>query len=243
MRFILVLILCLIGCRTTDETNMKTASMKSTKPVADENEVLPTDMSFDLDKGEIRYTLSERAFVRIRLGVRDGGAMIRNLVDWELREAGTHVERWDGTQKSGEEVFTQRADLMAVISALRPSKDDQLPDHSSTIGGLRKSPEFILSFPEVKDTNSEGIALIRDVATLRVMINPEDVKWLTESKFELGIYIDGIFLVEDEEGSNPYNYRLNTKMLNNGVHAITVNVTAYTGEMGSKSLLLETRNE
>ena len=85
--------------------------------------------------------------------------------------------------------------------------------------------------------------LIRDVVTLRVSIKPEDVKWLTESKFEIGLYIDGIFLVEDEEGSNPYNYRLNTKMLNNGAHAITVNVTAYTGEMGSQSLLLETRNE
>ncbi len=243
MRFILVLILCLIGCRTTGETNMKTASMKSTKPVIDENEVLATDMSFDLDKGEIRYTLPERAFVRVRFGVRDGGAMIRNLVDWELREAGAHVERWDGTQESGEEVFARRADLMAVISALRPSKDDQLPDHSSTVGGLRKSPEFTLTFPEVKDKNSQGIPLIRGVATLRVLINPEDVKWLTESKFEIGLYIDGIFLVEDEEGSNPYNYRLNTKMLNNGAHTITVNVTAYTGEMGSKSLLLESRNE
>lgn len=234
-------LIVLTGCRTTHEMN-KTIAIKSMKPVVDENEVLATDMSFDLDKGEIHYTLPERAFVRIRLGVRDGGAMIRNLVDWELREAGAHVERWDGTRDNGEEVFVHRGDLMAVISALRPSKDNQLPDHSSVVGGLRKSPEFTLSFPEVKDANSEGIALIRDVATLRVFIKPEDVKWLTESKFEMGIYIDGIFLIEDEEGSNPYNYRLNTKMLNNGAHTVTVNITAYTGEIGSKSLLLETRN-
>lgn len=243
MTLFLIVSSVLSGCRTTGETKTKTASIKSMKPAVDENEVLAANMSFDLDKGEIHYTLPERAFVRVRLGVRDGGAMIRNLVDWELREAGEHVERWDGTQDNGEEVFTRRGDLMAVISALRPLKDNHLPDHSSSVGGLRKSPEFTLSFPEVKDTNSEGNALIRGVATLRVLIQPEDVKWLTESKFEMGMFIDGIFLAEDEEGSNPYNYRLNTGRLNNGLHTITVNVTAYTGEIGSKSLQIETQNK
>ena len=48
----------------------------------------------------ISYTLSDDALVRIRIGF-GGMILLRTLVDWENRSAGSHQETWDGRDESG----------------------------------------------------------------------------------------------------------------------------------------------
>ncbi len=51
--------------------------------------------SFDREAGTIAYSLPSPARVLIRFGIQ-GGPMLRTLVDWEPRVAGSILEHWDG---------------------------------------------------------------------------------------------------------------------------------------------------
>ena len=65
--------------------------------------------------GEIKYTLPEPASVRLRIGIRNGGPMLRTLLDWELREKGPHVEVWDKKKwESYKEQIESQGDAMAA---------------------------------------------------------------------------------------------------------------------------------
>jgi FlgD Ig-like domain len=56
---------------------------------------------WDPAAGVVRYQLPEPARVRIRIGLRDGGPLLRTLLDWVPRDAGVHEEPWDGLDASG----------------------------------------------------------------------------------------------------------------------------------------------
>lgn len=198
-------------------------------------EIMATETSFDVKTGRIEYTLPEPALVRIRIGLRTRAVLV-NLIDWERREAGKNTEIWDKKDASGKIEYGQRDDFILIISCL-PADKEELKNYQSTIKGYRKSPEFAITFPgsEVKD----GYAQIKHMDPVRVTIKKEDQKWLTETKYELGLFINNAFLVEDEEGINPFTYRLNTKGLREGIHTITVNVVGYEGEIGTKSVLVK----
>jgi len=54
----------------------------------------------DTEKGEISYVMPKAGMVRIRAGIKEG-ALLKTLIDWEPREGGSNVEKWDGKDKSG----------------------------------------------------------------------------------------------------------------------------------------------
>jgi len=51
-------------------------------------------------KGKISYIMPKAGMVRIRAGIKEG-ALLKTLVDWEPREGGRNVEKWDGRDASG----------------------------------------------------------------------------------------------------------------------------------------------
>ncbi|MDI7278139.1 MAG: hypothetical protein QME94_19345, partial [Anaerolineae bacterium] len=62
--------------------------------------------------GTIRYTLSAPALVRIRIVDGDTpGIVLRTLLDWEPRAAGTHSEPWDGRDHHGVPVNPRRVSV------------------------------------------------------------------------------------------------------------------------------------
>lgn len=196
-------------------------------------EILASDMSFDLETGRIMYTLPEPALVRLRIGFGQGGALLINLVDWERREAGQNIEVWDFKDATGNVVFEKRKDFKIVLACIPVSLEEQ-KIYQSSIKGFRKAPRFEVTFPESEMT--DGVPLFKPMDPVRVTLDKEDQKWLTETKYELGIFINNAFLMEDEEGVNPFTYRVNTTGLRAGIHIITVNVVGYEGEIGTKSV-------
>lgn len=205
-------------------------------------ELLAGEISFDAQTGQIKYTLPEPALVRVRIGVRDGGALLRNLLDWEYRGAGAHVETWDKKDASGQVDLGAHQDLMLNLSCL-PADPQKRRAYKGTIKGFRKAPRLKISFPAATKRAAQDVAVVSGVVPVRVAIDPEDNRWLVETKYEMGIFIDSVFLAEDEEGIDPYNYQLNTKGLNDGVHIITVNVVGYEGEVGTESVPVVISNE
>ena len=60
-----------------------------------------TDVRWDAMSGEIRYRLEAPARVRVRIGLAEGGPLLRTLIDWVPRAAGEHAEPWDGKDAAG----------------------------------------------------------------------------------------------------------------------------------------------
>lgn len=233
---LLFLVFFLCGCLTTSSSPSINGVHAQPKILSTgKREVIATNISYDPKTGVMKYTLPEASWVRIRVGLNERGALLCPLIDWERREAGEHKEMWNFKDTSGKIDFKDYQNIIIVIAciAVDETKPVTVP---STIKGFRHSPRFDITFPGSVEKNSEGYPILRDVVPVRVTINPEDHQWLLASRFELIGYIDFAFMVEDEEGNNPYNFMFNTKGLNEGEHILTVNVAGFDGEIGTSSV-------
>lgn len=233
--FLVVLVLLTAGCRTTHPACAIPPSPSASHKVPAcplPGEVLAQDLSFDAVTGTIQYTLPEPALVRIRIGLRDGGPLVNTLVDWEEQQQGRHTLVWDKKDASGLVDLSFRNDFMAVVSCLSLDARRRTR-YDGPVRGFRKSPDVIITFPEAPLNN--GVPVVNGFALLRIQVAEKDKQWLSESKFEVSVFVDTIFLMEDEEGTSPFNYRINTGGLADGVHSITVNLIGYNGEIGTAS--------
>ncbi len=63
--------------------------------------VIARDVAWDPNKKVIRYLLPEASRVNVRVGLQNGGPLLRTLLNWLPREAGVQEEPWDGMDESG----------------------------------------------------------------------------------------------------------------------------------------------
>jgi len=70
-------------------------------------------------------------------------------------------------------------------------------------------------------------------------INADEAsEWLLdESLYEVGFYVDGVFVSEEEQGYLPMSWRLNSSEYSSGEHALTVNISGFDGRVGVASTL------
>lgn len=61
----------------------------------------PRDVKWDAKTGLLSYVLDKPARVNVRLGLNDGGPLLRTLIDWVARPSGVREEKWDGKDASG----------------------------------------------------------------------------------------------------------------------------------------------
>jgi hypothetical protein len=237
---------CLAGCQTVKEPikdTKKREAMIVTKEAAQERkkEITAANTSFDLKTGEIRYTLPEEAFVRIRVGLREGGPLLDHVIDWQKRAAGAHLDVWDKKDHEGGVEFSTRGDYMLILACL-PVNETERKNYSSKVKGFHTSPRFEITFPDVQRRTPDGFPIIGGITPVRITLDKDDEQWLTNTKYELGMYIDYTFLMEDEEGTSPFTYRLDTRRMNNGEHILTVNLVGYEGEVGTRSVKVLVHN-
>lgn len=204
-------------------------------------EIIATDVAFDLAKGEIRYTLPKDALVRLRIGISNGGALLRTLIDWEPRTAGPHVETWDKKDDTGKVSFIDREDIMAVLASL-PLDETERAQYKGNIRGFRKSPRFEVTFPDSQNQSTAGEPILKGKAAIRAALDAEDKLWLTETRYEEVLFLDEVYLTEWESGVDPFNYQLDTAHLNNGFHTLTVNLASFAGDIATKSYRILVNN-
>jgi len=237
MAFFFLACMLFAGCQTPAKSTRIDAFQKM---AADSDEILASDLNFDIQRGKITYTLPEPALVRVRIGLADGGPLLHTLVDWEPRKAGKHIEVWDKKDSAKKVDFSGHKDFLVMLSCL-PLDPKKHAEYHGPIRGIGKSPEFEIVFPNNLGSNGE-MPIVPEIVPIRVVLSEKDKPRLTEAKYEIGIYLDYIFVMEDEEGMSPFTYLLNTKGLNDGPHILTVNIGAYTGEVGSKSIRIFVKN-
>ena len=78
--------------------------------------------------------------------------------------------------------------------------------------------------------------ILSGAVPVRIDIEEKSKNWMLKGRYEVMIYVDGVFLFEDEDAVAPYNYTWNTKGLSEGTHILTVNILNYEGHIGIKSV-------
>jgi len=105
-----------------------------------------------------------------------------------------------------------------------------------------REPRFEITFPETVETTAEGWPVVQGRSPVRIVVDERDRRLVTESRFEVILYVDTIFLYEDEDSFTPYTYQWDTGGLNPGPHVITVNVHAYGDHIGTRSAVVVVQN-
>lgn len=96
-------------------------------------------------------------------------------------------------------------------------------------------PPVMFSFA----SRTEPTPTLDDAVTVKVDIAPEHRAILESSQFEVAFFVDGEFVSEEEQGYVPFNWRFDPTKFGPGQHVLTVNVSGFTGQVGTASLLFK----
>lgn len=89
-----------------------------------------------------------------------------------------------------------------------------------------------LSFPEHRTGNAQRGPDVKDRVLLRVEVDPADAEVIRDQQFEIIVFLDAVFHVEEERGYLPFNLPLEVSALPPGEHVVTVNVITFGDQIG-----------
>lgn len=220
------------------------------------------ESSLDPENKRIQYVLPRAACVRVRVGFHEG-LYLQPILAGEVQAAGPHTVAWDGTGQGG--LFTnlyRHPSVQASILALSlpvnilatedrsqwraegsaPAPSPSLPAYLADL----KQPPWFSPGTEVKppgyliaDDYTLALEAQPDAATriveIRVDCSPANRGRLFNKRFELMLFLDTTFLVEDERSQLPFSYRMSTRGLAPGRHILTANVIDADSAVGTVS--------
>ncbi len=82
-------------------------------------------------------------------------------------------------------------------------------------------------------------ASVPDEVRIAVDLHPDDRWLMQEQLYEVAFFVDGDFVSEEENGYVPIGWLWNTAMLKPGRHLLTVNLTGFTGRVGTKTFVVQ----
>ena len=196
--FLLCFLILCSGCglkrtfiKTGDEISLTTDLVWKEK-------VTVEDIKFNRKTGEIRYFLPEAAIVRLRIGIKDGGPLLRNLVDWEPRKEGKNREVWDGWDESHVTKLLGEPDVTASIEAITFAGNTMAGRENPE---TRNQPGLRVEFPDNIPVTPQGLPILRGVVPVDILLTePEPV----DSSLELYFFVDSIFMWEEPHVSFPF---------------------------------------
>lgn len=216
----------------------------------------------------ITYQLGKPARVNIRIGLQEGGPLLRTIRDWVPRNAGKHTEHWNGLDASGVIKLAEHPRREMTIQAF------SLPDNSIFVGEPQAEEQLVAlgeKVPEKRRINASqrpevlgisrqspesrgeiGLSLIlpgvkAEAGVLRVSgrtpvrldVAEKDRQRVVERRFEAAFYVDGLLAFENETGFLPMTWYLDAENMNPGTHYITANVITYGGNFGVQTVKVE----
>jgi hypothetical protein len=215
----------------------------------------------DRETGEITYVLPKACMIRIRAGLKDG-MFGKSLFDWMPSTAGRHTYMWDGKDSSGWmnllknhhlsirlTCYTLPTNTVIVTGQIVPLESKNNPESFNTeewerLWGTKgkylhyahdpricHQPRFKVLFPTGAEEKSD-LVRVSGIVPIRIELDKRDARHLINTRFEVMIFVDGVFLYEIEEGSSPFTFNWDTKVFTKGPHIVTVNVVGYDDHIG-----------
>jgi hypothetical protein len=99
--------------------------------------VRPKQVKLDTASGLVTYVLLKPARVRIRLGIKAGGPLLRTLVDWQPRPAGLQREIWDGFDTGQMMNFKNNPEVEVAVEAFALSSNTIIVKGTPETGSAR----------------------------------------------------------------------------------------------------------
>jgi len=80
---------------------------------------------------------------------------------------------------------------------------------------------------------------VPDDVRVSVDLHPDDRWLMQEQLYEVAFFVDGDFVSEEENGYVPIGWIWNTAALKPGRHLLTVNLTGFTGRVGTRTIVVK----
>ena len=223
---------------------------------------------YEESKGLISFTLDQPAYVRLRIGSQNG-PLYATLMDWEYRYKGRHQIPWDGKDPTGTLDLTKNHLILFKAMSLpenvtyvidSPNSDVLTRerqgirievDRERYLSQAKLNPNFLIlakglspRFKVELDGSSpeDDIPVVSGVCRLNVAIDKEDIGWLTNERFETILWIDDVYVAEEEEGYTPSSWHIDTTKYSNDVHVVTAMIQSFGDRIGTHSFVIEVRN-
>ncbi len=212
----------------------------------------------------IKLSLEKPSRILIRSGVKSG-AMLKTIESWQPKDSGSHIIQWNGLDTSGVYPFTQLDDFAVMATGYYlPDHSIITWNHDSkNYAKWRDSLGYKISKADARDTihNTRNEHLLskvffkpkylpldprvtmeleynddRSLAIVSVDIPQEDRALVENSLYEVGFFIDGVFISEEEQGYVPFTWHFKPSNYTKGEHYLSVNITGFDGQVGVSSL-------
>lgn len=222
----------------------------------------PVEFTVDGDTGKIEYVLPKACMVRLHAGLKDGmlansifdwqpHTAGRHNYNWDGKDESGIMSILKNPDLNVSLVYyTLPENTIIKSGVVVPFESDggltkeqkQKRDNLWATGGkywhYRHDPiichklRFKMFFPEAAEIDNEDIPLVSGTTSLRVELDERDIEHLMNTRFEIMIYVDGVFIHETEEGSSPFTYSWDTTILEKGSHIVTINILSYDNHFG-----------
>ena len=103
-------------------------------------------------------------------------------------------------------------------------------------------PTLEMDFPNSSAKAPEGIPILEGSQRVMVDIAPSENPFNRDQQFEVGFFLDGKFIAEDEMGYAPYNWIWNVADVPAGEHILSVNLSSFRDQIGTKSMRVRVRH-
>jgi hypothetical protein len=105
-----------------------------------------------------------------------------------------------------------------------------------------RDPHVHAQLLDVALATPDGVPIVADRAPLRIDAQDEADRALLEtSRFEVMVFVDGQFLMEDEDSALPFHFTLDVSSFPEGRHAFLVNIGGYQDHLGATFVPFEVR--
>ncbi len=225
-------------------------------------QVKTLEYTLDSDTGEIEYVLPKACMIRIRAGLEDGmfGNLLldwkpstagRHTHQWDGMDSTGRMNLLNHRDLDIRlTCHTLPDNTIIATGSTIPLKSHNNPGGSgnnsreqvwATKGKylhyrhdprICHQPRFKVLFPGSKKADDKGVPITSGITPLRIELDPRDAMHLINTRFEIMLFIDGVFIYEIEEGSSPFTFNWDTKGFAKGPHIITVNLIGYDDHIG-----------
>lgn len=221
-------------------------------------EVLVQALTLDREKSVVRFSLPQASRVRIQTQL-EGFPLLETLQDWTPMLAGEHEIPFDAGRVGGAFDLSREARLRVRVDAYALAsnalivvggEEMALPrmfEIEEQVGHTRylhathapnrcRQPRIEVELLDVEEPDASDGPRVRGRKTVRVTVDDEDQEFLLSGAYELMFFTDLVFLFEEEEGTSPFHYELDTSGLNPGLHFLTVNLITYNDHAAAVSI-------
>jgi hypothetical protein len=230
-------------------------------------------LRFDHDTRRIIFRLSHPARACVRAGIKDGFLLdtVRdwvampageNIVYWPGRNGEWDYLRMKGLEFRGDAwtlpdltvlVYgtagkTFREYLLETTFPKRPPAprtaipQGLMPRSRLPVEALW-APSFKLGFPYIQEESGGQARLASGESLLRIESDSPLNENFFSSLFEIVMLLDGELITEEGNGYLPYNWPWSHSTVPPGHHLLTINLSNFAGQIGSRSVIVEIRSE